>query len=110
MDIKVNAKSAYILKSKMLSMFAPFSKLSEAEAKVYGLMVYYATQGRSIDDKKIMNDLLKDTGSSRQVLYNVKTKLRKKGFIDQDGLVESLYKLISRNEFKFNFIINGERS
>lgn len=105
MNIKVAPKSVFILKSKMLSMFAPFSQLSATEAKVYGLMVFYQTIGVTLDNPELTDYLAKDTGSSKQVLYNIKSKLKKKGLINGTALTEKYFKLINRNEFSFKFTV-----
>lgn len=104
MDIKVPPKSVFILKSKMLSMFAPFSQLSATEAKVYGLMVYYQTTGITLDNPELTDHLVRDTGSSKQVLYNVKSKLKKKGLLNGGELTQKYFRLINNNEFNFKFI------
>ena len=104
MDIKVDSKSAFILKSKMLSMFAPFSQLSGTEAKVYGLLAYYQTKGVTLDDPNLTDYLSHDTNSSKQVLYNIKSKLKKKGLLNGIELTKRPFDLITRNEFNFNFM------
>lgn len=105
MNIKVPPKSAFILKSRMLSMFAPFSQLSGTEAKVYGLMVYYQTKGVTLENPELTDYLASDTGSSKQVLYNIKSKLKRKGLLNGSSLTKKYYDLINKNDFNFKFIL-----
>jgi len=106
MQIKTNTKSSFILKGKMLSMFSPFSKLSPFEMMVYGLMVYYDSIGIGLDSDKLVSGIKRDTGKSRQVIYNAKVGLRKKGLIDDDGLIKRFSSIMAKNEFNFNFVTN----
>lgn len=87
-------------------MFAPFSQLSQTESKVYGLLAYYSTIGVKSDNPELSDYLVSDTGKSKQVIYNIKTKLRKKGLLTGPELNDKYLKLVNQNEFNFKFIIN----
>ena len=105
MDIKVSPKSAFILKVKMLSMFAPFSRLSDSQKQLYGLLAYYHVNDITLTrNSPLTKYLVADTGFSKQMVYNLKVDLKKKGLLNGDGLNTKYLELVMNNKFEFNFI------
>ena len=117
MEIKypVTEIDKYYILLLFLSPIKPFSELRRRELQVYSQLLRYRDkykqlslkeQNKLIFDYDVRQEIAEIYGMSVDGVYNVVSSLKKRGLVDEDGIVERYANLISleKGYLKINFM------
>lgn len=109
LNIPTTEESKYLVMVTFLSVIKPFSELRKRELEVYAELIKHWQEFRSLTDKQ-RNKLIFNYDMRLAIatkydttvdnIYNIISALKKKGLIDEDGLV-SKYANFFKHDSKF---------